>query len=80
MKQQIIFDKDEDQKHIDFESIVDNEWDLDKVFFVKISLDLNDTNSSQCIILKNAVQTVTRTNNDGNAIYTSNLHIISLFQ
>ena len=65
----MVFEKDEDHKHVDIEIIDDNEWEPDEVFFVKLSLDPNDPNSSNSLIGKKAIQEVTIINDDGRYTY-----------
>ena len=68
IKQTLVFEKDEDHKHVDIEIINDNEWEPDEVFFVKLSLDPNDPNSKNCLIGKKAIQEVTIINDDGKLV------------
>lgn len=64
IKQTMVFEKDEDHKHVDIEIIDDNDWEPDEVFFVKLSLDPNDRNAGNCLIGQKAIQEITIINDD----------------
>ena len=67
VKKTIVFQKDEGFQFIDVEIIDDNEWEPDEVFFVKLSIDIEDSGSKSAIIGKHSIVEVTIINDDGKA-------------
>lgn len=64
IKETMIFEKDETVKHVEIEIIDDNEWEPDEVFFVKISLDPEDSSFQTSLVGQKSIQEITIINDD----------------
>ena len=62
IKETITFEPEETLKQIEIVIIDDNEWEPDEVFFVKLSLDPDD---STTVLGKKTIQEITILNDDG---------------
>jgi solute carrier family 8 (sodium/calcium exchanger) len=74
----MVFEKDEDLKHIDIEIIDDNEWEPDEIFFVKLAIDPTNPDAKNVVLGKKAIQEITIINDDGKHIILHDLRCISV--
>ena len=65
VRQTVAFGPNEVLQHVDIAIVDDNEWEPDEVFFVKLSLDVDDESTAQTTVLgKRAIQEITILNDD----------------
>ena len=65
VKETLVFKPDETLQHVDITVVDDNEWEPDEVFFVKLTLDVEDGSNKNAALGKRAIQEITILNDDG---------------